>query len=147
MNKSNLMKQAWNLAREGAAKFGGKVREYFAAALRMAWEATRKPVNVVAALLAIGGKEWIKEGMHRIYFNNLAQFIGFEYETYKTGMVKIASLAGKSISNNQANGLVTTLKVGRVFFDVSTGTFQRNNYISTDVFGLVVDGINKAAGI
>lgn len=31
------MQKAWEIAREGARKFGGKVSEYFAEALRMAW--------------------------------------------------------------------------------------------------------------
>lgn len=31
------MKRAWEIAREGYEKFGGKVSEYFAEALKMAW--------------------------------------------------------------------------------------------------------------
>lgn len=31
------MKRAWEIARQGQAKFGGKVRSYFAEALKMAW--------------------------------------------------------------------------------------------------------------
>lgn len=38
MNKSKLMKRAWELAKEGVKKFGGKVREYFAIALSIAWK-------------------------------------------------------------------------------------------------------------
>jgi len=34
---TNVMTQAWTIAREGQTKFGGKVSEYFAEALRMAW--------------------------------------------------------------------------------------------------------------
>lgn len=34
----NVMKRAWEIAREGQEKFGGKVKEYFAMALKMAWE-------------------------------------------------------------------------------------------------------------
>lgn len=33
----NVMSRAWEIAREGFEKFGGQVKEYFAAALRMAW--------------------------------------------------------------------------------------------------------------
>ena len=36
--KKQIMTRAWQIAREGAAKFGGNAREYMAAALRMAWE-------------------------------------------------------------------------------------------------------------
>lgn len=33
----NVMKRAWEIAREGFIKFGGKVVEYFAEALKLAW--------------------------------------------------------------------------------------------------------------
>jgi hypothetical protein len=33
----NVMTRAWEIARKGAAKFGEKVKEYFAQALRLAW--------------------------------------------------------------------------------------------------------------
>ena len=42
MTKSVLMKNAWTLAKEGAAKFGGKAVEYFAEALKEAWAIKRE---------------------------------------------------------------------------------------------------------
>ena len=33
----NVMTIAWEIAKKGATKFGGKVKEYFAQALKMAW--------------------------------------------------------------------------------------------------------------
>lgn len=33
----NVMTRAWEIAKEGVKKFGGKVKEYFAQALVMAW--------------------------------------------------------------------------------------------------------------
>jgi len=38
----NVMTKAWEIAREGQQKFGGKVKEYFAQALKMAWEIIKK---------------------------------------------------------------------------------------------------------
>lgn len=38
MNKQKLMKRAWEIAKNGAKKFGGKVREYFSIALSIAWK-------------------------------------------------------------------------------------------------------------
>ncbi|MCS4487174.1 hypothetical protein [Staphylococcus americanisciuri] len=35
--KKQLFKHAWKLAKEGAEKFGGTSKEYFAEALKMAW--------------------------------------------------------------------------------------------------------------
>lgn len=36
--KKQIMKRAWEIAREGQRKFGGKVSEYFAISLKLAWK-------------------------------------------------------------------------------------------------------------
>lgn len=41
----NVMKQAWAIARTGQKNFGGKVSEYFAEALRMAWRIVKNLQN------------------------------------------------------------------------------------------------------
>ncbi len=38
----NVMTNAWEIARKGQSEFGGKVKEYFAQALRMAWAIFKK---------------------------------------------------------------------------------------------------------
>lgn len=43
----NVMKKAWEIARKGVKKFGGKVKEYFAEALRMAWVIVKKCMEKV----------------------------------------------------------------------------------------------------
>lgn len=43
----NVMKRAWEIAKEGQKKFGGKVKEYFAQALRMAWIIVKKGMELV----------------------------------------------------------------------------------------------------
>lgn len=42
MTKSVIMKNAWTIAKEGATKFGGKVVEYFAEALKEAWKLAKE---------------------------------------------------------------------------------------------------------
>lgn len=37
-----LMLRAWEIAREGVGRFGGAVKEYFAEALRIAWQEFKK---------------------------------------------------------------------------------------------------------
>ena len=39
---TNVMKNAWEIARQGVEKFGGQVKEYFAEALRIAWDLFKK---------------------------------------------------------------------------------------------------------
>lgn len=41
----NVMTRAWEIAREGAKKFGGKVKEYFQQALVMAWKEFKNAVD------------------------------------------------------------------------------------------------------
>lgn len=54
----NVMVRAWEIAKEGQKNFGGKVSEYFAKALKMAWAETR-----IAKLTTSAGsrnhKSWV----------------------------------------------------------------------------------------
>ena len=49
----NVMTRAWEIAKEGVAKFGGKVKEYFAQALVMAWAEIKKGVKRVTRQEAV----------------------------------------------------------------------------------------------
>jgi len=50
-----VMKRAWEIAREGQKKFGGKVKEYFAMALKLAWKEVKK-----VAVKLVGSEKQIK---------------------------------------------------------------------------------------
>lgn len=50
----NVMARAWEIAKEGAAKFGGKVKEYFQQALVMAWAEVKEVAEI--GLQIIGKK-------------------------------------------------------------------------------------------
>lgn len=45
MERRQILKSAWNLARSGQARFGGSAREYFSQALKIIWQESRKPVE------------------------------------------------------------------------------------------------------
>lgn len=45
--KANVMKRAWEIAREGYIKFGGKVVEYFTMALKLAWQEVKADAEKV----------------------------------------------------------------------------------------------------
>ncbi len=45
----NVMKKAWQIAKEAVKKFGGKAREYFSAALKEAWSMKKFERTVIAA--------------------------------------------------------------------------------------------------
>ena len=42
----NVMTRAWEIAKEGQAKFGGFVKEYFAMSLRAAWAELKGMVKI-----------------------------------------------------------------------------------------------------
>lgn len=76
----NIMKRAWEIAREGFIKFGGKVKEYFAEALKLAWAEAKQPAvkevtvqDLNKALEEMYGgysaNVWKKYGHERIYVN------------------------------------------------------------------------------
>lgn len=62
-----VMVRAWELAKEGVSKFGGKVKEYFASALSLAWSEVKAMANEVKEVvieLAEGSrrhKSWVAE--------------------------------------------------------------------------------------
>lgn len=61
--KKEIMKRAWEIAKQGAEKFGGKAIEYIAEALRMAWKEAKQPKEIVLKVRhqPSGGKEWVAE--------------------------------------------------------------------------------------
>jgi hypothetical protein len=52
----SVMIRAWEIAEKTSDKFGGKKSEYFAGALKMAWEQYRKE-NRVHKMVVIGNKD------------------------------------------------------------------------------------------
>jgi hypothetical protein len=52
-----VMVRAWEIAREGVQKFGGKVKEYFAVALKLAWKEFKAVVGNEFGFVALNGTE------------------------------------------------------------------------------------------
>lgn len=81
-------------------------------------------------LIAAGGKLWEGRGTRRVYFNNLAAVFGFEYETYKTGNIKLALLNGSSIPNSRGERLRNKFKFGKFWFE--SGAFHYDHFFSDE---------------
>lgn len=76
--KAHVMKRAWEIAKKAVKKFGGKVKEFFAQALKMAWAEVKdvKEVFTGYARVTVDGytlsfKAWEKYGKKRIYINEV----------------------------------------------------------------------------
>lgn len=67
--KAGIMKRAWAIAKEAAARFGGKAREYIAEALRMAWAEARRPKFVKFVVGISRGTAYVARitGLHPRY--------------------------------------------------------------------------------
>lgn len=73
------MKRAWEIAREGFNKFGGKVKEYFAEALKMAWAEAKQPaLPVTDVKVEMDYNDWKNYGKHRLYFCVKMRLIEFK---------------------------------------------------------------------
>lgn len=77
----------------------------------------------IKKLIAIGGSEWVSGEHHRIYFNDLIQFIGLEITRYGTRNISCAKLDGESISNSEAKRILASLPI-KFWYDVPSGRFQ-----------------------
>ncbi|XJZ60229.1 hypothetical protein ACIA4Q_02450 [Lactobacillus delbrueckii subsp. bulgaricus] len=115
MTKKEIMSKAWEIAREGQNEFGGKVREYFAEALKMAWAQAKSTINI-EALEKKGFNRWTKGEMDRLYFN-LEKAGALELDYYKSGNLRSAYLDGERISNAEACRLLAV----KCFIDLKNG--------------------------
>ena len=50
LDRRQLLRRAWGLARDGARRFGGTVRAYFAEALRQSWAEVKARIATARAM-------------------------------------------------------------------------------------------------
>ncbi|MCU5196449.1 hypothetical protein OCE52_16725 [Bacillus mobilis] len=50
INHKELMQEAWEMAKSGAVRFGGKAKEYLSTSLKIVWEQVRKVVKLNSKL-------------------------------------------------------------------------------------------------
>lgn len=122
----NVMKKAWEIAKEGAVKFGGKVKEYFAASLKMAWAQVKNETGAINAQnvnvtieLAEGSKKhksWVAEivgtdakfGFKRQFLN------GFEDANVRGLFYKLTDGKVYDVNCAQKGRKFVTVKAGEI---------------------------------
>lgn len=137
-DKKELMKNAWNIAREGQKNFGGKVSEYFAEALRMAWAQAKNGLDI-EALEAKGFNRWTKGNFDRLYFS-IEKSGALDLDYYKSGNLRAADLEGKRISNAEACRLLSV----KCFIDLKNGNKLVVQYGREDAQDVVRELAEKA---
>lgn len=86
---TNVMTIAWEVAYEAVETFGGKVKEYFAESLKLAWIKVKTPKQVVVAIAEwFVSKNFSNDEAYII--NNEAEF-AIVSETEKAFMLKVSS--------------------------------------------------------
>ena len=101
----NVMVRAWEIAKEGVTKFGGKVKEYFAQALIMAWAEVKAPTKrtmievaemIRSEVYGVKVNVWEKHNKRRIYvnkgFNNPVTMLEFDNDNNFIGKSKLSVL-------------------------------------------------------
>ncbi len=71
----NIMTRAWEIAREAVKNFGGKIKEFFGGALKMAWEESKEEKMAI--------KEWFVEKLQNEKGGFLVEILGVMKETEK----------------------------------------------------------------
>lgn len=72
--KKEVMKNAWEIAKNAAKKFGGKAIEYIAGAMKMAWAAIKDNDTSLAKFQAVEAK------MHKAGKHSMIQVLDFAKE-------------------------------------------------------------------
>ena len=152
-NLKNIMIRAWGIARAGAAAFGGKVREYFGAALKQSWKEIgmdgENKKSIGDALIAIGGKLWESgDGeKRRVYFSEaqLREFAGLQVTFFRTGNVSSAKLNGVEISNSRASRIISGLISSKFHYDLIDQKFGYYDTISDERVDSMIAGAKAAA--
>jgi hypothetical protein len=80
-------------------------------------------IHTVEALTAVGGKLWERDDKKRVYFNDLAEYVGLEVNRYHTGNVSSAKLHGDRISNSQASRMLWAIS-GKLWWDAADERFH-----------------------
>ncbi|PFJ09068.1 hypothetical protein COD67_15195 [Bacillus cereus] len=80
----NVMKKAWEIARKGQRQFGGKVKEYFSQALKMAWNIAKKEMKYVQ----LTKEEFMNEILSKGKFEG---FLTYKNEFKNTQKINVAA--------------------------------------------------------
>ena len=84
--KTTIMKRAWDIAREGQTKFGGKVSEYISEALKMAWAESKEEDTYGLAKWNAVETKMHRDGKHSMAtLMNSAKEVEFKEVCHKVG--------------------------------------------------------------
>lgn len=148
-----IMTRAWEIARKGQRKFGGKVKDYFAIALKMAWEEAKDGITV-DGFDAIPYMESLEEVANRIVIESKKRFGSVQFawgdedwsvsanvwEKYKKRRIYVNGSNGENLGHFEfdQNGFFKSYKGLNTFdeniytefmFAIERKLLERNNWM------------------
>jgi hypothetical protein len=81
---------------------------------------TMKGPVTLKGLQKAGGSRWQKNGMDRVYFNNVAEKAGVSVDRYKSGNIASAAIRGRGVSNAKAGEVLSVIGESKVYYDRGT---------------------------
>ena len=131
----NVMTRAWEIAKQGQKKFGGKVKEYFSSALKLAW----KEVKNIMEVVKFGFQEVARQNGSIYFVVNAIK--GIEVSLLSKGknfyngkeIIKRKAMEGKPGTNNVTGQEVILHDVAagnyavEIRVDAKSETFEINN--------------------
>lgn len=128
----NVMAKAWEIAKAAVVKFGGKVKEYFAQSLKMAWSIAKNEtgaINVDPKVQELATKHNIPYVVARGFFQ-LAESIGTSVEK-----MQIRNWQGKRVYYRDQRRSSTQHRNGTFYYNLEDGYFVNSWYKEEKEFG------------
>ena len=124
IDKSELFKTAWEIAKKAAVQFKDNAKIFFGESLKQAWRHLKNMTDVNIENLRKLGREWKIDNYHRIYFNNIQELLGMIIER-KRGRYYIN---GQVVDDfNGTKKLHNRLFEAKFWFDLITDEFCSKN--------------------
>lgn len=143
MSKKQVMKRAWEIAKGGVKKFGGKVREYFAIALSIAWKEVKvmeKETKTTEIRFPYCRKHWVAKIVGADPKYKLARhFLDYEedgndivYPNLKDGYYQVSRFGDKGTYKKIENGVITDVSEEEVMkhFNAPKHSILKKNRVS-----------------
>jgi hypothetical protein len=99
-----------------------------------------KPLTPADKLKSIGGKEWIKNNQHRIYFNaeSVLEAVGYKIDRYDSGKVRmLIDPDGNEVGFSATKEFLDDLD--GAFYDVETNKFTASDFTILNKLRIVLD--------
>ncbi|MDO5835635.1 MAG: hypothetical protein Q4P17_03930 [Methanobacterium sp.] len=102
-------------------------------------------MTTIQKLKDLGGSEWIKGDIHRIYFNekDILKLGGASFKYYNSGNIQSGKLDNEVISNSYGNKLKSDAFSVKLWWDASDRKFHTKGNPETDIIERAIENIKK----